>query len=830
MKVYREHLRRLDAAVATRSPILTLPPLHPEYLRVLLGEWSGAEGHFRDVRLIEPGVGSSRLHPGTGAIAAGCATPDLRAWLLTQLETLVPPRPTATPTTLLFWITGSDRITEDPELVGLLSAYARRVVARGLPRRLLLDAELELPTALRPWCRPLELPAPRAEVEAEKNFGELVLRDRDEAFADQLAASTENEAEGRLDALARGVRGLDAAAINLVIDAALEASNHEPDEAIRIKLFERAVRDERRHQMAQASGLELVPLRTGTDDALVGMNRFRRYLEYVKVLFDDLSRPKPKERAPRPRGVLLVGLPGCGKSLAARATAQELGIPLVRMDVGALMGRYLGESEAKLARALDAAEATAPCVLWVDEIEKTLGGLGSGSEGDGTGKRMLAHILTWMQEHDSQVYVFATANGVATLPPELLRRGRFDELWRVLLPDENERGAILVSKLNATGDDVAEGLVIAGPTGDVPGERLLPLIRTETKDFTGADISALVQEAWMLARVFERKIDEHTLRKVLEGGFVPMSLQFSHEIEASKKHLEAHGFRDVSCPDDALPAPVRDERKQPRGRLVAELGEVWHSGPETHVEIAGDGWSATLTLGDQNHGVRSGRLVPRASATFKPISAAEPGHTGALAVVLEREGDRLCLVRVDDANALVLPSPWGKTSSWTLAWDVTYQSVTLAGGPVRIRVLAGLQAQARGDQQSLSPSRIRRAFERTNPKTADDLITVRFEADGLKQAVSFKERVLDPHDAAPKTAALTIEGRIRSPGRERLAEVECAVTSNPDGLSLTIKPSVHSAGGFGFHGLLSIRFQTGFSNVTARVDVGSTFRKGTVTL
>ena len=146
-------------------------------------------------------------------------------------------------------------------------------------------------------------------------------------------------------------------------------------------------------------------------------------------------------------------------AMAARMTAHKIGVPLLKLDVGEMMGSLLGESEANLSRALDTAEAAAPCVLWVDEIEKALGGMSGGKEGGGTGSRMLGKLLGWMQDHTAQVYLFATANKVKVLPPELLRRGRFDELWRVMLPREDEREAILRQKLGALNDECDPALL-----------------------------------------------------------------------------------------------------------------------------------------------------------------------------------------------------------------------------------------------------------------------------------------------------------------------------------------------------------------------------------
>jgi len=166
-----------------------------------------------------------------------------------------------------------------------------------------------------------------------------------------------------------------------------------------------------------------------------GMQNLRHWLANRKPAFDG-SAP---ELDP-PKGVLLLGVQGCGKSLAARAAAGILGVPLVRLDFGALYTKWQGEAEKNLRESLQAAEGLAPCVLWVDEIEKAL----SGGDGDnGVSRRVLGTFLTWLAEQRSHIFVVATANDITTLPPELIRKGRFDEIFFVDLPGVAARTEII---------------------------------------------------------------------------------------------------------------------------------------------------------------------------------------------------------------------------------------------------------------------------------------------------------------------------------------------------------------------------------------------------
>ena len=154
-----------------------------------------------------------------------------------------------------------------------------------------------------------------------------------------------------------------------------------------------------------------------------------------------------------PKGVLLVGIPGCGKSLTAKCVASAWNMPLLKLDMGKIFGKYVGDSEANIRQALKTAEAIAPCVLWIDEIEK---GLSGGGNDSGTSSRVFGHILTWMQDKTSPVFTFATANNISHLPPELLRKGRFDEIFFVDLPDFEERKKILeihIAKIGRKAED-----------------------------------------------------------------------------------------------------------------------------------------------------------------------------------------------------------------------------------------------------------------------------------------------------------------------------------------------------------------------------------------
>ncbi|MGQ0696320.1 MAG: AAA family ATPase [Nitrospiraceae bacterium] len=197
--------------------------------------------------------------------------------------------------------------------------------------------------------------------------------------------------------------------------------------------------DRKIQAMKDGGLLEYYPLEDNRFE-LGGFANLKSWLERAKVGFSQEAKAlnlKP------PRGILLVGVPGCGKSLAAKVIAREWLLPLLKLDAGRLFDKFIGESEKNFRKAIEMAESLSPIVLWIDEIEKSMvAGGGSGEADAGLGRRLFGAFLTWLQEKRQEVFVVATANDLSSLPPELLRKGRFDEIFFVDLPDDGERTAI----------------------------------------------------------------------------------------------------------------------------------------------------------------------------------------------------------------------------------------------------------------------------------------------------------------------------------------------------------------------------------------------------
>lgn len=236
---------------------------------------------------------------------------------------------------------------------------------------------------------------------------------------------------------------------------------------------------EQKQQMIMKSGiLEMIPLKERPDD-IGGLESLKTWLRRKAKVYKSINKAMDFG-VDMPKGVLIAGVPGCGKSLAAKVTAQLFEVPLLRLDMGKIMGKYVGESEENMRKAISLAEAISPCVLWIDELEKAFAGIdGSGSE---VTVRLFGTFLTWMQEKTSPAFVIATANDITKLPPELMRKGRFDEIFYVGLPNRKERKKIF------------EIHIAKRRKSDLSNIDLDMLV-SKTEGYSGADIEGVVKDA-----------------------------------------------------------------------------------------------------------------------------------------------------------------------------------------------------------------------------------------------------------------------------------------------------------------------------------------------
>ncbi|MBA3544911.1 MAG: AAA family ATPase, partial [Nannocystis sp.] len=278
------------------------------------------------------------------------------------------------------------------------------------------------------------------------------------------------------------------------------------------------------HRGALLELVESVP-----EDMLGGLDDLKRWLHRRALAL----RPAAHAAAiPDPRGVLLVGVQGCGKSLAARVCAQILGLGLVRLEPGRLFGGTVGESEANLRRLTQAAERLAPVVLWIDELDKGLAGSEGAASDAGTAARVLGGLLTWLQERGRPVFVVATANRIDTLPPELLRRGRLDETFFVDLPGPEDRAVIAQIHL-VTGPQRRLGA--APPLAD-PLPAYLALARA-ADGLSGAEIEGAITEARLDAFAEGRPLAAADFARGL-AATVPLSRSRAPEIASLRAWAE----------------------------------------------------------------------------------------------------------------------------------------------------------------------------------------------------------------------------------------------------------------------------------------------------
>ena len=243
-----------------------------------------------------------------------------------------------------------------------------------------------------------------------------------------------------------------------------------------------------KQQIVQKNGLlEMIPV--SENEKLAGMHKLRDYIDSFKNIFQYIDLAE-RQHVPCPNGIMIFGMPGCGKSLSAKYAAQAYRMPLLRLDVGKMLGRYIGESENNLRRAIHAAEAAAPCVLWIDEIEKAFAGVGEQSGAGDVTTRMFGYFLTWMQEKKSAIFIVATANKIENLPPEFLRKGRFDEIFKVNFPSKAEQKEILYAHVKQRCPQVAEQIDYSSVINKFPADK--------RDKYSGADLEAVVKEAFKI--------------------------------------------------------------------------------------------------------------------------------------------------------------------------------------------------------------------------------------------------------------------------------------------------------------------------------------------
>ena len=328
--------------------------------------------------------------------------------------------------------------------------------------------------------------------------------------------------------LVKACQGLSRARIQRVLAKAL-AEKQQISESDIAKVLE-----EKRQAIRQTGILEFFTVR----ESLKNVGGLENLKQWVRIRQDAFTEEARRYGIPNPKGVLLVGIQGTGKSLSAKTIAHEWRLPLLRLDTGRLFGGIVGESESRVRQMIQLAEAIAPCVLWIDEIDKAFGNINGGMDGDsGTSRRVFGSLITWMQEKTSPVFIVATANNVRILPAELLRKGRFDEIFFLNLPTESERQEIFRVHLQR---------LRPGRVRDFD----LSLLARQSQNFSGAEIEQGIVDGMHLAfgrgSIGNRQdfTTEDIIRAIEET--VPLAAIARDQIEALKQWAAEAGARTAS--------------------------------------------------------------------------------------------------------------------------------------------------------------------------------------------------------------------------------------------------------------------------------------------
>lgn len=520
------------ALLRARNPFLWIVTREEARVERLLVEASGSAGYLPFVWDTAAGAasfdGKTKLDDGLVDIGTllrtiDSTTTERRTWILRDL----PP-----------WLEGP---------AGMLTRRQIRNLARKLPTipRLASQAMIvitpvaEVPPDLAGHATVIEWPLPdRAEIEAILDaainglpeYGTDAEGKPDPTKPIRSKAAPNGTRSAAIDA-AVGLTGEEAAACfakSLVMTLTIDPV---------------AIASEKKRVIARERVLEWFDPLAGGLDAVGGLDVLKSWLMSRASAFSPAARAFGVQS---PKGVVVVGVQGCGKSLFAKAAATAWKCPLLRLDMGALKSKFVGDSEANIRKAFKVIEAIGRCVVWIDEIEKAMAGATDGGSDGGVSMDALGAILNWMQERTSEAFVIATANDISKLPPELLRKGRFDDVFFVDLPTEDERAAVLTATLRKFG------------RADL--KLNLKAVAQATEGFIGAEIAELVPEAVLTA--FNDNAREIATRDLLDAAkrVVPLTKTAETKITALRKWANENARKATSSTAPAS-RPVAEIRQ-----------------------------------------------------------------------------------------------------------------------------------------------------------------------------------------------------------------------------------------------------------------------------
>ena len=409
------------------------------------------------------------------------------------------------------------RHMDDPVVVRRLRDVGQKFAANR--RTVVITApEIAVPAELTTLVEYFDLPLPDQE-RLHELIHEMFTR-----LSKTYTLKLQLDAAG-VDAMSANLRGLSEEEAERAISQAL---------VTRYALCPESVTDvlDAKKQLLRHSGMLEFVEASDNMSAVGGLENLKHWLGQRRGAWEDAAREFGLEP---PRGMIVLGVQGCGKSLCARAVAGEWKLPLVKFDTSAVYDKYIGETEKRIRKVFQVAEGLAPCVLWIDELEKVFAGSGpdSASADAGVSSRLLASFLSWMQDRKAAVFVAATCNNVTVLPPELIRKGRFDELFFVDLPNQAERKQIFSIQLARRKRN--------------PVEFDLEKVATAAQGYSGAEIEAAVQGALYAAYSEKKPLATQFLLDAL-AQTVPLSITRSEEIGELREWARTR----------AVPASARD--------------------------------------------------------------------------------------------------------------------------------------------------------------------------------------------------------------------------------------------------------------------------------
>lgn len=435
---------------------------------------------------------------------------------------------------------------ENPEIISLLKYIAERNLYNDEydATIFIVSSKLRVPEELEDLITIFDIPLP--------NIKEIKTIIND--FKNTLEITVDDDV---INDIALSFKGLNEFQIKQILNLAYQNGGN-------LELDDKQLILTQKEQLIKKAGLlEMIRVNESIED-IGGLENLKEWLFRKERIFNQLDKAI-SFGVDVPKGIMIVGMPGCGKSLTAKATAKLFEIPLVRLDVGRLLGKYIGESEENMRKALNLSEAISPCVLWIDEIEKAFSGVGGGGGGSDVTTRLFGQFLTWMQEKENTVFIVATANDISKIPPEFLRKGRFDELFFVDFPNEEERRKILeihLKKRKKWNKDLD----------------IISIVKT-TDGYNGADLEAIVKDAIENCFVEGRPILETKDLSTAQKNIKSISTTLEKRIREIRECIKNMDLKPASNPNNKIASRPKIEREtnSQKSSSLTNLGDMDYS-------------------------------------------------------------------------------------------------------------------------------------------------------------------------------------------------------------------------------------------------------------